>query len=47
MDYTFYSGNDEYSDGDIEQEMLDMVKEYSDSTKIVKNEKRWPIVDHR
>ena len=24
MDYTFYSGNDEYSDGDIEQEMLDI-----------------------
>ena len=46
MDYTFYSGNDEYSDGDIEQEMLDMVKEDADWNKILKKEKRWPILYH-
>ena len=26
LDYTFYSGNDEYSDGDVEDTILDIVK---------------------
>lgn len=46
MDYTFYSGNDEYSDGDIEQELLDMVKTESNWNKILKKETRWPILYH-
>lgn len=46
MDYTFYSGNDEYSDGEIEQELLDMVKEETNWNKILKRETRWPILYH-
>ena len=33
--YDFYYGNDEYSDGDIEEELLNIVKNNRDYDKII------------
>lgn len=33
--YDFYHGNDEYSDGDIEEELLNIVKNNRDYDKII------------
>ncbi|SET21831.1 Methyltransferase domain-containing protein [Natronincola peptidivorans] len=41
-----YSGKDHYSDGDIENELLDIVKNHSDFTEILKNDIRWPVYYH-
>ena len=30
IDYTFYTGTDEYSDGSIENELLEYVRTYED-----------------
>lgn len=48
LDLTYYTGNDEYSDGDIEDEILDMVKntEEEDYVKLLSNDNRWPILYH-
>jgi SAM-dependent methyltransferase len=42
----FYRGNDLYTDGDIEDEILDMVKIHTDFTEILARETRWPILYH-
>jgi 2-polyprenyl-3-methyl-5-hydroxy-6-metoxy-1,4-benzoquinol methylase len=42
----FYSGEDLYSDGDIEDEILDIVETENDFSKILANDKRWPILYH-
>ncbi|MCR5609793.1 MAG: class I SAM-dependent methyltransferase [Lachnospiraceae bacterium] len=42
----FYSGVDEYSDGDIEKEILELVKKESDVLKILKEDNRWPVLYH-
>ena len=42
----YYSGKDLYSDGDIEDEILDMVKSGADINKILVNDKRWPVLYH-
>ena len=42
----FYSGKDLYSDGDIEDEILDIVKTNNDFSTILANDKRWPILYH-
>lgn len=54
LDYTFYKGSDDYSDGDIENELLDYVKnnmnseenEYDKIMNILKGDNRWPILYH-
>lgn len=55
MNYEFYSGFDEYNDGDIEEVLLDYVKEnepevgkydYDRVMNILKNDNRWPILYH-
>lgn len=46
LDYSFYSGTDEYSDGSIELELLEYVKNYSDEMEILKRDNRWPILYH-
>lgn len=48
LNYNYYNGTDEYSDGDIEDEILDIVKEnpveYYNS--IIAEKKSWPMLYH-
>ena len=46
LDYSFYKGTDEYSDGSIEEELLEYVKNYDDEMEILKQDNRWPILYH-
>ena len=46
LNLEFYNGEDHYSDGDIEDELLEIVKENSDYTDILANDNRWPILYH-
>lgn len=48
MNYDFYSGEDLYSDGDIEDFLLDVVKtvEYKDYDSVIAKEKSWPVLYH-
>jgi len=42
----FYSGNDLYCDGEIEDEFLDIVKKDLDIIEVLANDNRWPILYH-
>jgi len=42
----FYSGEDLYSDGEIEDDILDIVKSNTDFSKILASDKRWPVLYH-
>ena len=44
MDY--YSGQDYYSDGDIEDLLLDIVKSHNDFESVLTTDNRWPILYH-
>lgn len=55
MNYDFYSGSDEYNDGDIEEILLDYVQnnkpeegnyDYDRVMNILENDNRWPILYH-
>lgn len=46
LDLTYYRGSDEYSDGAIEDELLEYVKTYEDEIEILKQDQRWPILYH-
>lgn len=48
LDTTFYPGEDYYSDGSIEDEMLDIVREHKpeEYPKIIEQKKSWPIFYH-
>ncbi len=46
LDYTFYNKNDVYSDGDIEDYMLEIVRDKERYEKILTNESRWSILYH-
>lgn len=46
LDYTFYGGQDQYSDGDIEEDLLRMIKEEPDVEKILAKDDRWPVLYH-
>jgi SAM-dependent methyltransferase len=46
LNLQYYVGNDAYSDGDIENELLTIVKNNSDLTQILAQETRWPILCH-
>lgn len=46
MNYRFYKGTDDYSDGDIEDEILEYVKQEEDVRKILAAENRWPVLYH-
>ncbi len=43
IDDMFYSGTDEYSDGSIENELLEYVQKYEDEMQILRLDNRWPI----
>ena len=46
LDYSFYNGQDQYSDGDIEDDLLKLITEEPDVEKILKRDDRWPVLYH-
>lgn len=46
LNYTFYSGEDHYSDGDIELELLKMIQQNDNVYDILDNDDRWPVLYH-
>jgi len=46
LNLDFYTGTDYYSDGDIEDELLEMVKSTNDYSTILDQDSRWPILYH-
>lgn len=48
LDYTYYSGKDLYSDGAVENELLEIVKNYTEKefNQIIFERKSWPILYH-
>lgn len=46
LNYDYYSGEDLYSDGEIEDHLLEIVKSNEDFNEIIKEEKSWPILYH-
>ena len=48
LDYSHYPGEDFYCDGDIEKELLEIVKSHSpqDFPKIIQERKSWPVLYH-
>ena len=48
LDYSHYPGEDFYCDGDIEQELLDIAKNFSASEfpRIIEEKKSWPVLYH-
>jgi len=46
LNLDFYSGSDFYSDGDIEDELLEIVKNNNDYSKVLEKDHRWPILYH-
>lgn len=46
LNYQYYKGIDGYSDGDIEEDLLALVKQESDMEKIIEKDHRWPILYH-
>jgi SAM-dependent methyltransferase len=46
LNLDYYTGNDHYSDGNVENELLEIVKNNKDFDKILLNDKRWPILYH-
>lgn len=46
INYLYYSGDDVYSDGEIEIEIHEIVKKHNDYSQILSNDSRWPILYH-
>lgn len=46
LNLAYYTGKDSYSDGSIEDEMLDYAKKNINFTDILSNDDRWPILYH-
>lgn len=46
LDYTFYKGTDQYSDGDIEDDLLQLITDEPDVGKIIASDRRWPVLYH-
>ncbi len=46
LNLEFYTGTDYYSDGDIEDELLEIVKNHDDFSDILAKDSRWPILYH-
>ena len=45
LDYTYYAGEDLYSDGDIEDVLLDIVKK-GIQDEVLYSDNRWPVLYH-
>ena len=46
LDYTFYNGQDQYSDGDIENDLLQLIMEEPDVEKLLAEDDRRPELYH-
>lgn len=46
LDLTYYKGEDLYTDGDIEDEILKIVRGNEDIEDVLKNDNRWPVFYH-
>ena len=48
LDYSKYAGRDLYSDGGVEDELLDLVKNFSEAAlpKVIEEKRSWPILYH-
>ena len=46
VNYDFYSGKDEYSDGDVENEIIDYEEKYKNVEDVFKKDIRWPVFYH-
>ena len=46
LNLKYYCGNDLYSDGDIEDELLEIVSTHETYDEILKQDNRWPILYH-
>lgn len=46
LDYTFYKGTDQYSDGEIEDVLLSLIQKEPDVDKIIREDNRWPVLYH-
>ena len=46
LNYKYYQGNDSYSDGDIENDLLQLVNDNKDVMAILEVDNRWPILYH-
>ncbi len=48
VNYDFYTGQDNYSDGDIEKDIINYLKEYGEENyqEIFKKDMRWPVFYH-
>jgi SAM-dependent methyltransferase len=46
LNLDFYNGGDHYSDGDVEDELLEIVKNHTNYDEILQNDNRWPILYH-
>ena len=46
LNLDFYTGVDFYSDGDIEDELLEIVKKTKDFSEVLASDDRWPILYH-
>lgn len=46
INYDYYKGKDLYSDGDIENEIIEYAKKYNDMDEIFKQDLRWPVFYH-
>ena len=48
LDYSFYPGTDLYSDGQVEEELLEIAKNYSrkEFNRIINEREKWPLLYH-
>lgn len=46
IDFTYYPGKDLYSDGEIEDDILNIVMENQDYDKVLESDTRWPVLYH-
>jgi SAM-dependent methyltransferase len=46
LNLDFYTGNDQYSDGDIENEILEILKSGKNIADVLSEDNRWPILYH-
>lgn len=46
LNFEFYKGTDTYSDGDIEDTLLEIVQEHEDIEEVLINNNEWPLLYH-
>lgn len=46
MNYNYYRGTDNYSDGEIEDELQSILENESDLSRVIHNDHRWPVLYH-